>query len=398
MRILDESPRPRAPAARYPPPWARNALACFLLGTLNNLTLVINNAGATTILPGEVGVIYVVNVVPELIVKATAPFWWHMASYRVKICLVGVLFGCNIVLVHSGLELPVWAKLIGVALNDIGSGLGEASVLALSQFYANPRTLLTAWSSGTGMAGIAGYLISMYAIPSLSVTGRLLLGGTVLIAYWLAFFCLLETPWVDGLRAGRPRGRSSDEARASTTRSRRVLASGAVNSAPLLLAVDDSGGAADSGGALESSTGAPPGVSGAADATGARADAPVSPLAPPPPPPHHHHDAAAHMTAVEKLRLQGTLLRFVLPLMLVYWAEYAAQAGAWTAFALPPHALDDERARVRAYQQLNLAYQVGVFVSRSSGKLFRLRVLWLWAVAGLQVRRHARAAASGDPH
>jgi hypothetical protein len=75
--------------------------------------------------------------------------------------MVGVCFGVNMALVHAGLDLPVWVKLLGVALNDFGSGLGEASVLGLSQFYPDSRTLLTAWSSGTGMAGVVGYLISM---------------------------------------------------------------------------------------------------------------------------------------------------------------------------------------------------------------------------------------------
>ena len=92
------------------PPWARHALAFFLLGTLNNTTLVINNAGANGILPDAVGVIYVTNVVPELLVKLTSPFWWHLFSYRVKAVTVGLCFGVNIVLVHAGLDLPVWAQ------------------------------------------------------------------------------------------------------------------------------------------------------------------------------------------------------------------------------------------------------------------------------------------------
>ena len=75
----------------------------------------------------------------------------------------------------------------------------------------------------------------------------------------------------------------------------------------------------------------------------------------------------------------------MVPLVLVYWAEYAIQAGAWTAFALPPSDLHDGAARQRAYELLNLCYQVGVFFSRSSGNLIVLRRPALWAIAWLQV-------------
>ena len=134
----------------------RNTIAFFLLGLLNNLTYVVNNADAGAILPGSIAVIYIINTIPELAVKATAPFWWHRASYRAKVIFTGCCFAANLVLVSGGLDLPTWAKLLGVALSDLGGGLGEASVLALSQFYDRPAVMLSAWSSGTGAAGVVG--------------------------------------------------------------------------------------------------------------------------------------------------------------------------------------------------------------------------------------------------
>ena len=70
-------------------------------------------------------------------------------------------------------------------------------------------------------------------------------------------------------------------------------------------------------------------------------------------------DKAASLSAREKLRLQLGLLRYVLPLVLVYWAEYACQSGACTAFALPATQLPNKDSRKRAYQYFNLFYQVG---------------------------------------
>ena len=109
---------------------SRLALACFAIGTINNLTFVVNNAGATELLPGHVGLIYIINTFPELFVKGTAPWWWSCCGYNVKIGVAGACFAANLILVNAPVATG-W-KLLGVALSDLGGGLGEASMLALS--------------------------------------------------------------------------------------------------------------------------------------------------------------------------------------------------------------------------------------------------------------------------
>ena len=47
-------------------------------------------------------------------------------------------------------------KLLGVAFASLQSGLGEGSMLALAGLHEDPVLCLTAWSSGTGAAGIFG--------------------------------------------------------------------------------------------------------------------------------------------------------------------------------------------------------------------------------------------------
>ena len=126
-------------------------IASFLMGTLNNLTFVVNAAGATNLLPGAVGVVYIINVAPELLLKGTAPYWWHFSGYTSKIIFAGVCFAANILLVSSGLDVPTGWKLVGVALADVGGGLGEASVLALSQSYTEtnmPLRILIGYGRG----------------------------------------------------------------------------------------------------------------------------------------------------------------------------------------------------------------------------------------------------------
>ena len=60
---------------------------------------------------------------------------------------------------------------------------------------------------------------------------------------------------------------------------------------------------------------------------------------------------------------------YLVPLFLVYWSEYAIQAGTWTAIAFDPTKVAMHSARDEAYRELNFLYQWGVFVSRSSGML-----------------------------
>ncbi len=54
--------------------------------------------------------------------------------------------------------------IVGVACASISSGFGEITILQLTSFY--PEYTVTAWSSGTGAAGLLGSL-SYTALTSL---------------------------------------------------------------------------------------------------------------------------------------------------------------------------------------------------------------------------------------
>lgn len=53
----------------------RNSVAFFLLGLINNSSYVIMMAFAKDIMPAAVGWVYLVNVLPALVVKLSAPYW-----------------------------------------------------------------------------------------------------------------------------------------------------------------------------------------------------------------------------------------------------------------------------------------------------------------------------------
>ena len=308
---------------------SKATVAFFLMGTLNNLTFVVNAAGASELLPGQVALVYIINSSPELLVKGTAPLWWHWSSYGSKIAFAGFCFATNLVLVSSGLQLAASIQLVGVALSNIGGGLGEATMLAYSQLASDPATCISAWSSGTGAAGVLGYLISMFVLPQLGPPGRLVLATVIVASFLGVFFGMLHAE----RNKAAPYGQGA-----------RLLSSehehGSVE------------GGADSSGGWCSQT----------DAVGGSSP-PSDPQA---------------------RSVLGLVIKYVLPLVLIYWAEYAMQSGAWTAFALPAAALASDHARTRAYQALNLAYQAGVLTSRSSGKLCTLSLSTLWLLAVLQ--------------
>ena len=169
----------------------RNAVAFFLLGLLNNLTFVVNNAGAMDILPSDVGVIYLLNSVPELIVKVSAPFWWHAVSYDAKVACAGILFGVSMVLVHGGLGASLGVRLLGVACASFGVGLGECTMLALSQRFASPKAQISAWSSGTGAAGV-GFLVVSSPVPA--CIWCMYMVHVYGACIWCMYRCLLAPP------------------------------------------------------------------------------------------------------------------------------------------------------------------------------------------------------------
>ena len=246
-----------------------------------------------------------------------------------------------------------------------------------------------------------------------------------------SFFLLLEPPWVDSLRGGAAAPSSAPPS--AVHRPLRRLADsderlcGGGTAADSASADDGAGGECGRrgrGARLQAASAAPAGggCGGAiGGACGGAAIVPSAAAADAADAHAHGEDSTPRVDTLElldsraRLRLMLSLWPYVVPLVLVYWAEsaaaacnpatpraaacdpaccslqphvlgaatpclqpacnpaygaepaslslslprYAIQAGAWTAFALPPSELRDAAARQRAYELLNLCYQVG---------------------------------------
>ena len=118
---------------------------------------------------------------------------FHLVPYGVRVCLCAVLMFLSFVTVGYGRSTGM--QLLGVCFSSLQGGLGEASLLALSSFYDTPRAL-TAWSSGTGFAGIFGYAWVVLFKFWLGLSFRAsLMTANVLVLFWLyAYFILLVNP------------------------------------------------------------------------------------------------------------------------------------------------------------------------------------------------------------
>jgi len=110
-------------------------------------------ASAKSIDAGGVAVVYLVAIGPGLAVKASAPYWFDLVRYEKRLLVAALSMVGGFLLAGLGGRRPL--QLLGVALTSFQSALGEATLLALAARH--DEGCVSAWSSGTGFAGIVGY-------------------------------------------------------------------------------------------------------------------------------------------------------------------------------------------------------------------------------------------------
>ncbi|KAI0232056.1 Battenin [Lamellibrachia satsuma] len=91
---------------------------------------------------------------------------------------------------------------------------------------------------------------------------------------------------------------------------------------------------------------------------------------------NHPKDVVKQMSIKEKVIIIKSLLPYMIPLALVYFAEYTINQALFELVQFPSTWLSFSQ-QYRWYQVL---YQVGVFASRSSVNLIRIKQLWLLPV------------------
>ncbi|KAF8368107.1 cln-3.2 [Pristionchus pacificus] len=338
----------------------RNLGAFWLLGLCNNFAYVIMLSAAKDILEKgteqpdskvcnetivhrdcsqmSTGSVLLADIIPSLLIKTAAPVLLQNVPFDIRHAAGVVLQASAFVVV--AISDTAYLALAGVVLASFGSGLGEVSYLSLSAYF--PDSVITAYSSGTGGAGVFGALayasLTDAAMANLTPKQALLTMLVVPFIFAYAFWWVLHLPpSVHRVRVVEPRSWLIARGEASTV-------------APLLHDSDDE---------IEEEEGR------------AGRDAATVPF---------NFQA---LPSKEKWRAIKPLFSYMLPLALVYFAEYFINQGLLELLVFDcAHGF--RLAPAAQYRWFQVLYQIGVFVSRTVGGILP----WMPAVsilAGLQL-------------
>lgn len=382
MGVTDEStdsllavPADAAPAESSGETW-RNWMAWWVMGLTNNVGYVVFLTAAEAIIAGGAGIVLAADILPVIIIKPTAPFWAHYMPYSVRYALCGGFSAASFLL--AALCEPVELKLLGVVCAAISSGWGEVTSLAMLAFYK--ESAVTAWSSGTGFAGVAGAGFYVLFTSAFGISDRttLLTGLIFPLMYVLCYFVALGPGTVfaepeppssaasDGIPEGSPYAADSTPL-GGPGKQHKHLSSGSIGPGLELEHTDGSDGPGASmvgrprqGGDLARLVGAPGSeqAKDLADKAGGRG--------------MESCDATKSMTTAQRLTALRSLLPVMTWLFVVYFAEYTINSGVAGTLSFP----NDGLPKHDFYKRAQLVYQAGVFVSRSSGQLLPINTLW----------------------
>jgi battenin len=419
--------------------------AFFLLGLLNNIVYVIVLAAAKTISSGGVGLVYTANILPALLVKLSSPLWFHWTSYRAR--LTAATISALTALTLIGAELQTW-KLVGVACVSLQCGLGEATLLALAgkwdanhsnnrkeegvddveeEEYAkdegdpdpdplvtttapsiapsssttNKATALTAFSSGTGLAGPAGFGWTLFFTQGLqwSLNATALVSLVLPVTYLLLYMVCLKEEDEQSISLQSQSEVVLCQATLNDNNddndSVRLLEHGQTKTSDLTHISKEHDPLVNA-----CTTTATVGTTstGTVSSTASLATATMTSTTNT----FNQSKPTKSMTLPERVVFCYHLWPYCVPLFTVYAAEYACQAGAWTAIGFPT-VNTSEAARNDFYVAAGWWYQTGVFLSRSSGHLMTVNMTVLWILPALQVWNlilfcYTAAAAGYDDH
>ncbi|KAL0586116.1 hypothetical protein ABG067_004209 [Albugo candida] len=289
----------------------RNLIAFWSLGFLNNIGYVIILASAQDIVSDGVGLVYFFDIFPALLVKLIGPYWFHLISYRERTFLGAGCMLTSFLLLAFGSSL--WLQLLGIAFSGLQSGMMEPTYLAMASFY-HSRKCLTCWASGTGLAGVGGYVwIALFRMGlGWTFTTTLLLACIFPFLYAMIFFGILDTSKLS-IQPSRCRAAEHNYQLVGKNNTNR---------------------------------------------------------------------AAEFHTFRAKLSVTISLWPYILPLLLVYFAEYTMQSGVWSSIGFP---ITNPIARAKFYSTAGLMYQFGVFLARSTGGIWQASMSTLFVFAFLQV-------------
>ncbi|CEF68195.1 Battenin [Strongyloides ratti] len=269
------------------------------------------------------GAVLLADILPALAVKLIFPFFAEKIPFGIRhfcICLLQVAAYFTVAYSTS-----VTMSLLGVVFAAIGSGWGEITYLALSSFY--PKNTILAWSSGTGAAGLVGsFAYAGLTEPNwanLSPKNACLVMQIIPLIFGISYWIILRT---------------SDEINKISIFK---IQSCFVNKKQTKI-VDTSKNNVNSSVNIRK------------------------------------------LTLKDKMKITVGLLKFMIPLGLVYFFEYLINQGL-TSLIVFDCSSGFYLSKASQYRWYQSVYQLGVFLSRSSINIFRIPIWMLFVLPILQL-------------
>ncbi|OTA90090.1 hypothetical protein M434DRAFT_398251 [Hypoxylon sp. CO27-5] len=312
-------------------------VAFWLFGLINNVLYVIILSAAQDLVGSDVpkGLVLLADVLPSFLTKLIAPYFIHKVPYWLRvIAFVSASSLGMFMLAFTPPEKSVGVKMAGVIFASLSSGAGELSFLGLTHYYGHMS--LAAWGSGTGAAGLigAGLYVMFTDWIGFSVKHSLLASAFLPVIMFISFFLILPRgPLHRGKGAkdyhiipDRHFERASDEDDLPTANVTSSLLAPELRTASTALQDDNT-------------------------------------------------DALTKLGANVR-RARSLFLPYMLPLLLVYVAEYTINQGVSPTLLFPLESTPFREYR-DFYPMYGFLYQLGVFISRSSIAFIRIKHLYL---------------------
>ncbi|OMP85444.1 Protein btn1 [Diplodia seriata] len=319
----------------------RVCAAFWLFGLINNVLYVIILSAAVDLVGPAVpkGVVLLADVIPSFITKLVAPYFIHQVPYAVRIFVFVGLSTAGMLLIaltpasRDGGAIGI--RMLGIIFASLSSGGGELSFLGLTHYYGHFS--LAAWGSGTGGAGLVGagaYVLATTTI-GLPVRTSLLAFSFLPVIMLASFFLILPRgPLQSSARQAEYERLGGDEDAEDDVHD------------PL----------EDNDGLLAAST---------LSASGRSFTSLQS-----------RRSRVWRSLQANLNRSRHLVIPYMLPLLLVYIAEYTINQGVAPTLLFPLSSSPFSEYRA-FYPTYNAIYQVGVFLSRSSTPFFRIHHLYI---------------------
>lgn len=306
------------------------------------------------------------DVVPSFTTKLVAPYFIHRVPYAARIPIFVALSSAGMLLIATTpASSSVAVKLMGVVLASLSSGGGELSFLGLTHYYG-PLSL-AAWGSGTGAAGLvgAGLYVLLTEWLEISVRASLLSSAVLPMVMLASFFLLLprEPMQYAEVSDGFPKkqGTAYSPVRRHEADREQEDDNGDV---------DERDRFAAAGGSTVAVSAYAAGIYNSDDDDDNDEETSLARRG------RQRGKSSTATFQANLARARALFFPYMLPLLLVYIAEYTINQGVAPTLLFPLERSPFSEYRA-FYPFYGFLYQLGVFISRSSTPFVRIHRLYL---------------------